>query len=72
MSPFNAITLSLNALVTLGLGEIPAKGAAKYVIVVQRFFGWFLLSIFTISLVNQLGFDVPKKELNVVFNCPKL
>lgn len=72
MSPFNAITLSLNALVTLGLGEIPAKGAAKYVTVVQRFFGWFLLSIFTISLVNQLGFDVPKKELNVVFNCPKL
>jgi hypothetical protein len=56
ISLLNAITLSLNAFVTLGFGEIPAKGVAKYITVVQGFLGWFLLSIFTVSLVNQLLF----------------
>jgi len=56
VSLLNAITLSLNAFVTLGFGEIPTKGAAKYITVVQGFLGWFLLSIFTVSLVSQLLF----------------
>lgn len=56
LSLLNAITLSLNAFVTLGFGEIPTKGVAKYITVVQGFMGWFLLSIFTVSLVSQLLF----------------
>ena len=56
LSLLNAITLSLNAFVTLGFGEIPTKGVAKYITVVEGFLGWFLLSIFTVSLVSQLLF----------------
>jgi len=54
ISLINALTLSLNAFTTLGFGRIPAKGLAKYVCVIQGFIGWFLLSIFTVSLINQV------------------
>ena len=50
----NAVTLSLNAFSTLGFGEIPTKGLARYVTIVQGFVGWFLLSIFLVSLIGQI------------------
>lgn len=56
ISMFNAIILSLNAFTTLGFGEIPTTGIARYVCVIQGFIGWFLLSIFTVALFNQAQF----------------
>jgi hypothetical protein len=56
MSFVNAFTLSLNAFVTLGFGNIPTRGIARYICVVQGFIGWFLLSIFTVALFNQVLF----------------
>ena len=50
----NAFSLSLNAFVTLGFGSIPIKGVGKYICIVQGFMGWFLLSIFTVTLINQI------------------
>lgn len=50
----NAITLSLNAFSTLGFGEIPTRGLARYVAIIQGFVGWFLLSIFLVSLIGQI------------------
>ncbi len=52
----NAITLSLNSFVTLGFGTIPTTGLARYVCIIQGFLGWFLLSVFTASLINQVMF----------------
>jgi hypothetical protein len=56
ISLINAITLSLNSFVTLGFGTIPTSGLARYVCILQGFIGWFLLSIFTASLINQVMF----------------
>jgi hypothetical protein len=56
ISFLNALTLSLNAFVTLGFGNIPTMGFARYVCILQGFIGWFLLSIFTVSLFNQVLF----------------
>ena len=56
ISLINAITLSLNSFVTLGFGTIPTTGAARYICILQGFIGWFLLSIFTVSLINQILF----------------
>ncbi|OEJ99831.1 TPR end-of-group domain-containing protein [Roseivirga misakiensis] len=50
----NAFALSLNAFVTLGFGAIPTKGVGRYICILQGFMGWFLLSIFTVSLINQV------------------
>ena len=50
----NAITLSLNSFVTLGFGSIPTKGFARYLCIIEGFIGWFLLSIFTVALINQV------------------
>ena len=50
----NAITLSLNSFVTLGFGSIPTRGLARYLCIVEGFLGWFLLSIFTVALINQV------------------
>lgn len=50
----NSFTLSLNAFVTLGYGEIEAKGIARYFCVVEGLIGWFLLSIFSVSLISQI------------------
>ena len=50
----NALTLSLNAFTTLGFGDIPTHGAVRYVTIVQGFIGWFLLTIFSVSLINQV------------------
>jgi hypothetical protein len=56
LSFVNALTLSLNAFTTLGFGNIPTHGLARYVCVVQGFIGWFLLSIFTVALISQALF----------------
>ena len=56
ISLINAMTLSLNSFVTLGFGSIPTTGLARYVCILQGFIGWFLLSIFTASLINQVMF----------------
>lgn len=50
----NAITLSLNSFVTLGFGSIPTSGVSRYMCIVEGFVGWFLLSIFTVALINQV------------------
>ena len=54
LSFVNALTLSLNAYTTLGFGNIPTHGLARYACVVQGFIGWFMLSIFTVALINQV------------------
>ncbi|MDH5598098.1 MAG: potassium channel family protein, partial [Cyclobacteriaceae bacterium] len=54
ISMINAITLSLNSFTTLGFGNIPTKGFARYICIIEGFIGWFLLSIFTVALINQV------------------
>jgi hypothetical protein len=54
MRAVNSFALSLNAFVTLGYGEIEAKGVARYFCVVEGLIGWFLLSIFSVSLISQI------------------
>ncbi len=54
VSLINAFTLSVNAFITLGFGKIPTSGMAKYICVFQGLLGWFLLSLFTVSLINQV------------------
>jgi hypothetical protein len=51
---FNALALSLNAFATLGYGEIEAQGVARYLAVFEGLIGWFLLSIFSVSLISQI------------------
>lgn len=50
----NAFTLSLNAFTTLGFGNIPTKGFSRYVVIVQGFTGWVLMTIFSATLITQL------------------
>lgn len=50
----NALMLSINTFTTLGFGEIPIKGLPRYLAIVQGFIGWFLLTIFSVSLISQL------------------
>lgn len=50
----NAFTLSLNAFITLGFGNIPTVGLPRYVCVLQGALGWLLLSLFTVALLNQV------------------
>jgi hypothetical protein len=50
----NATTLSVNAFSTLGFGSIPVKGASRYITILEGFLGWFLLSIFSVSLISQM------------------
>ena len=54
ISFLNAFTLSINAFITLGFGKIPTIGVAKYICILQGLIGWFLLSLFTVSLINQV------------------
>ncbi len=54
LSLLNAVTLSLNAFITLGFGNIPTHGIARYFCVLEGFLGWFLLSIFTVAMINQV------------------
>ena len=50
----NALTLSINTFTTLGFGEIPIKGVGRYLSIIQGFIGWFLLTLFSVSLISQL------------------
>ena len=50
----NSIILSLNAFSTLGFGEIPVHGFMRYITIIEGFIGWFLLSIFSVSLISQI------------------
>jgi len=50
----NSITLSINAFSTLGFGAIPVKGVSRYITIIEGFLGWFLLSIFSVSLISQM------------------
>ncbi|MFY0688218.1 MAG: hypothetical protein JXQ90_13685 [Cyclobacteriaceae bacterium] len=52
----NAFTLSINSFVTLGFGAIPTRGISRYLCVLQGFIGWFLLSLFTVAIINQVIF----------------
>lgn len=50
----NSTTLSINAFSTLGFGAIPVKGVSRYITIIEGFLGWFLLSIFSVSLISQM------------------
>lgn len=54
VSMINALTLSLNSFITLGFGNIPTEGFARYACILEGFIGWFLLSIFTVAMINQV------------------
>lgn len=54
MRVLNAVILSINVFVTLGYGGVPATGIAKYLAVIEGLIGWFLLSIFSVSLISQV------------------
>lgn len=54
VSFLNAITLSMNSFVTLGFGAIPTTGLARYLCVIEGLLGWFLLSLFSVALINQV------------------
>lgn len=54
MRIINAIAMSLNFFTTLGYGEIQAQGISKYLAVLEGAIGWFLLTVFSASLVSQL------------------
>ena len=51
---FNSLFLSINTFTTLGFGEIPVKGIGRYIAILEGFLGWFLLSIFSVSLISQI------------------
>ena len=51
---FNALMLSIDTFSTLGFGEIPIKGLPRYLAIIQGFLGWFMLTIFSVSLISQL------------------
>ena len=50
----NAIMLSVNSFTTLGFGEIPTRGIGRYAAIIEGFIGWFLLTLFSVSLITQL------------------
>jgi len=50
----NSTTLSINVFSTLGFGAIPVKGISRYITILEGFLGWFLLSIFSVSLISQM------------------
>ena len=50
----DSFTLSINAFSTLGFGQIPVGGFTKYVAIIEGFIGWFLLSIFLVSVLSQM------------------
>lgn len=50
----DSVALSLNVFSTLGFGQIPVKGIPRYFTILEGFIGWFLLSIFSVSLISQV------------------
>ena len=51
---FNSLMLSINTFSTLGFGDIPLNGWTRYIAIIEGFLGWFLLSIFSVSLISQI------------------
>lgn len=51
---FDAFTMSLNSFSTLGYGDLPRNEAMRYLSILEGFIGWFLLSIFSVSLISQI------------------
>jgi hypothetical protein len=54
MHVLDSVALSLNVFSTLGFGQIPIKGIPRYLTIIEGFVGWFLLSIFSVSLISQV------------------
>ncbi|MDP2724592.1 MAG: hypothetical protein Q8O72_17795 [Bacteroidales bacterium] len=50
----NGFVLSLNSFVLIGFGVMPEKGVAMYITILEGIIGWFLLTIFTITLFSQV------------------
>ena len=50
----NSVALSINVFSTLGFGAIPVGGITRYITIIEGFLGWFLLSIFSVSLISQM------------------
>ena len=50
----NSLMLSINTFSTLGFGDIPVKGLTRYLAILEGFTGWFLLSIFSVTLIGQM------------------
>jgi hypothetical protein len=44
----------LNSFVVIGFGALPEKGLAMYICIIEGIIGWFLLTIFTITLFSQV------------------
>ncbi len=51
---FNGLIMSLNSFVVIGFGALPEKGLAMYICIIEGIIGWFLLTIFTITLFSQV------------------
>lgn len=53
---FNSLILSLNSFVVIGFGALPEgeDGLAMYLSIIEGIIGWFLLMIFTITLLSQV------------------
>jgi hypothetical protein len=51
---FDAFTMSLNSFSTLGYGDLPRSEGMRYLSIIEGFLGWFLLSIFSVSLISQI------------------
>ena len=46
--------LSINTFSTLGFGQIPVRGFTEYFAIIEGFIGWFMLSIFLVSVLSQM------------------
>ena len=53
---FNSLVMSLNSFVVIGFGSLPEEDSsiAMYLSIIQGIIGWFLLTIFTITLLSQV------------------
>jgi hypothetical protein len=50
----HCLLLSLNIYSTLGFGNIPQRGIFRVMSIAEGICGWFLLSIFSVSLISQI------------------
>ncbi len=51
---FNGLMMSLNSFIVIGFGALPQKGLAMYICIIEGIIGWFLITIFTITLFSQV------------------
>jgi hypothetical protein len=50
----NSFLLSMNMFVSLGFGKTPEQIIPMYISIIQGFIGWFMLTVFTITLLSQM------------------